>query len=284
MDPPPPQKKKSPTIPDTSFISFLGSKVCKPPDVNLTLSNSIENPTPTLKSEDFTITSTIDLGSTKTCPYNISLEYEWEMSRLPEGSDHFEGSTIITKGVSENAFKIQKRTLQYGVYYLQQKVGFPNTRLFNYDFGFFEVKRTPLHAAIKGPAVVARGYNDFIVVSASTSYDPDLELKSTDGMTFQWYCKRHEEKLHGLHDSDHRSRIPLVHLPGPSEKIGDSGCFGTGIGRMNESEPILKLPVSKMKAGLKYQIIVIAMKDSRIKIAKHTVKVDQVATMKVKIS
>lgn len=250
----------------------------------MSLSHSIVNPNRSLRSEDFTVTSIIGLEATKGCPYNTSVEFEWAISRLPEGSDHFEGRTIITKGASENALKIGKRTLEYGIYYLEERVGIPNTRLFNYNFGFFEVRRTPLHAVINGPTVVARGYNDFIVVNALSSYDPDLQSKSTDGMTFQWYCKREEEKLHGLHDPDHRSRIPLVHLPGPNEKLNESGCFGTGKGRINGSGPTLKLPVSKMKAGLKYQIIVIAMKDSRIKIAKHDVNVDQVATMKVKIS
>ncbi|XP_031571405.1 polycystic kidney disease protein 1-like 2 isoform X3 [Actinia tenebrosa] len=261
-----------------------GSKGCRPPAISLSLSHQMDNPTLTLKSEDFTVTSIIGLESTKSCSHNVSIEFEWVISRLPEGSDYFENRTTITKGASENSLKIGKRTLQYGIYYLEQRVGIPKTRLFNYNFGFFEVRKTPLRAVLTGPKVVARGYNDLIVMNASSSYDPEPAIRSSDGMTFQWFCKRQEEKLHGLRDIVSRSRIPLVHIPGPNEKLVESGCFGTGIGRINESGPILKLPVNKIKAGLKYQIIVIAIKDSREKIAKSVVKVDQVATMKVKIS
>jgi hypothetical protein len=237
-----------------------------------------------LKSKDLTIRSNVSLGATQNCPFNSSLEVEWTISRLAEGSNHFGSRKIITTDVTDNSLLIKRRTLEYGLYYLEQRVGSPKTRLFNYNFGFLKVKKTPLHASVSGPAIVARGYNDFLVVDAQRSFDPDLEQRSIKGMTFQWYCKRNDERIHGLDDRINRSRIPLVYFPSLNEKLVGSGCFGTGKGRINETGPILRLPVSKMKAGLKYQIILIATKDSRDKMAKHTVKVDQVATMSVKIS
>lgn len=126
-----------------------------------------------------------------------------------------------------------------------------------------KVTRTPLEGSITGPPVVAKGYSDLITIDVSTSYDPDDVPYSTKGMTFHWSCVR-------------------INRDQPEQLV--VGCFGTShIELTRQKGPVLKLPVNKLKSNNEYNITVVIRKDKRNTTLSHAVKVDQVATIAVKI-
>jgi len=246
------------------LISLKGTKDCKPPSINLSLSHDIEDPTVIVKSQDFTVTSRIDIS--KGCKLNNTLEWEWYLSRLPEGGIYFEPRRAVTRGTTKYTLTIRKQTLDYGIYYIEQRVGLSNTRFFHHNYGFLDIQRTPLQGFITGPSIVARGYTDILAIDVSTSYDPDVVPYNTDGMTFDWSCKRVSDDVNQ-----------------PNQSV--IGCFGTSLVELTQQQgPVLKLPVLKLMPNHRYNITVIVRKDTRNKALNLVVKVDQGATMAVKIA
>lgn len=196
------------------------------------------------------------------CKYDSALEWKWSLSRLPEGSEYFEPRKNISKGATRNKLEMLSHSLEYGTYYIEQRVGLYNSTLFSHQYGFLKISRTPLVGFINGPSIVARGYNDLLTVDVSASYDPDELPYSTNGMTFHWSCVR----------------VNKAKLQPPV------GCFGTDLIQLSKQKgAILKLPINKLSPENEYNISVVIRKDKRNKTLSHVVKVDQVATIHVKI-
>ena len=70
------------------------------------------------------------------------------------------------------------------------------------------------------------------------SYDPDVGQEDKSGLEFEWYCwTPNDEGDIGRIDENNVVFIPPLEL---KDNYTDGGCFGTGLGKINITDGILR--------------------------------------------
>ena len=128
-----------------------------------------------------------------------------------------------------------------------------------YDKGYITIQPLPLVAIISGETEITRGNKQNIVLNGSWSYDPHVGPGALETLTFYWLCKKSSE------DFPTENPLEILVLSFSLNGSGlDGGCFGTGIGRLQSTEPVVVLNASLMEgttASYVFQLIV--TKDAR---------------------
>ena len=138
-----------------------------------------------------------------------------------------------------------------------------------YDKGYITIQPLPLVAIISGETEITRGNKQNIVLNGSGSYDPHVGPGALETLTFYWLCKKSSEEF----PTENPLEIKVVSVPLNGSGL-DGGCFGTGIGRMESTEPAVVLNASLMEnttASYVFQLIV--TKDARTSSERKTVHV-----------
>lgn len=162
---------------------------------------------------------------------------------------------------------VKSNSLNYGLYMVQFYVTRNSTDIeTRVDYGIIEITPTPLVAHIAGGNVVTRGFTHPIILDASKSYDPDVELYKRDGIVFTWLCRKVGESW-PLNDLN---ALPIISL----SLGGDSGCFGTGIGKLPLQVTPEKITIASglLAVQKSYQFVVLLSKDDRTISASQIVK------------
>ena len=129
-----------------------------------------------------------------------------------------------------------------------------------YDKGYIIIRPLPLVAIILGETEITRGSKQNFILNGSESYDPHVGPRMLDGMTFYWLCKRSDEDF----PTEHPLEIQVVSIPLNGSKSSGGGCFGTGIGRLESTEPVIVLNASLMQnSSSSYVLQLIVAKDNR---------------------
>ncbi|XP_048586754.1 uncharacterized protein LOC5520731 isoform X2 [Nematostella vectensis] len=247
-----------------------GTDKCKPPKITLELPKELNHAQQIRRSKSYIIKSEVlwDCGS------DLSrFSTSWTFSKQYNESGYFE-TYIKREGYLATSYEIARDSLPYGRYYLQLDAGIKHTRMFSYAFGFFEITKTPLLVKISGPERVVKDTNDVFALDAKGSQDPDVLGQSYNTMTFEWYCKRSDEEWpYPLYTKVTRRLIQQVREARPNETLQDSGCYGTGIGRLSETGPVLTMNLLNMTGGVTYDIAMVGMKDTREEVASHSIDV-----------
>ena len=128
-----------------------------------------------------------------------------------------------------------------------------------YDKGYITIQPLPLVAIISGETEITRGNKQNIILNGSESYDPHVGPGVLETLTFYWICKKSNEKF----PTENLLEIQVVSVPLNGSRSG-GGCFGTGVGRLESTEPVVVLNASVMEnttASYVFQLIV--TKDAR---------------------
>ena len=138
-----------------------------------------------------------------------------------------------------------------------------------YDKGYIIIQPLPLVAIISGETEITRGNKQNIILNGSESYDPHVGPGAIETLTFYWLCKKSNEEF----PTENPLAIQVVSasLNGSGS---DGGCFGTGIGRLASTEPVVVLNASVMEnttASYVFQLII--TKDARRSSERKTVHV-----------
>ncbi len=139
-----------------------------------------------------------------------------------------------------------------------------------YDKGYIIIRPSPLVAVISGETEITRGSKQNIILNGTESYDPHVGPGALDTLTFYWLCKRSDEEF----PTENPLEIQVVFIPLNDSKRSGGGCFGTGIGRLEFTEPVIVLNASAMEnstASYVFQLIV--AKDARTSSDMKTVHV-----------
>lgn len=133
------------------------------------------------------------------------------------------------------------------------------------DFGFLEVVLPEIVAKILGVNKAVKGTGK-IVLDASHSYDPyEMNLKD-QGLVFTWLCRKEEEDFSNIQS------LSIDQSYGRDKVLG--GCFGYGVGKLNTTEPTIKIDISGMISQSSYVFKVIVQKGNRSSSANHTLLVE----------
>ena len=129
-----------------------------------------------------------------------------------------------------------------------------------YDKGYIIIRPSPLVAIISGETEITRGNKQVINLNGSESYDPHVGHGALETLTFYWLCKRSDENF----PSENPLAMEIVSIPLNHSGVSRGGCFGTGIGRMESTDPVITLNASAMEnASASYVFQLMVTKDAR---------------------
>ena len=243
------------------FSSLLGTTLCDVPRVTIiNAGRSVDQPVVVQLSSYYTFETNIEIRCSQIWTQNMS----WILA-----SPSLNDSEAILNGITVSA-KTSEWTLSdhhlpfahdlYALYFVYTIVQGDNNKTENvYDKGYITIQPLPLEAIISGETEITRGNKQNIVLNGSESYDPHVGSGDLTTLTFHWICKKSNEEF------------PTENLNGSRS---NGGCFGTGVGRLQSTEPVVVLNASVMEnttASYVFQLIV--TKDARTSSDTKTVHV-----------
>ena len=158
----------------------------------------------------------------------------------------------------------------YALYFVYTIVQGDNNKTENvYDKGYITIQPLPLEAIISGETEITRGNKQNIVLNGSESHDPHVGPGALETLTFYWFCKKSSEEF----PTENLLEIQVVYVPLNGSGL-NGGCCGTGVGRLESTEPVVALNASVMEnttASYVFQLIV--TKDARTSSDRKTVHV-----------
>ena len=239
-------------------LCLFSDESCLPPDVsisNLPERSKRESPVAILRSKDF-ITQAI-VGKAE-CNSSQTLLFAWYLFKYKveaSGNVYIEKTILLDSRSTE--WTLQKRTLHYGLYFVEFRVAYASQpTVISSALGFFNVTKSKLVADILGGNKVTRGKGSLISLEGSASRDPDVESGNHSSMEFTWLCKKRQESF----PNGSLASLPVVTT---SSGPGNGGCFGTGVGKLSSSDIVVTLDTSRMTVGELYDVKLIVTKDDR---------------------
>ena len=147
------------------------------------------------------------------------------------------------------------KTLYLSVHVFQGK---NHTEEIVYDKGYVKIILLPLVAIIVGETEITRGNTQHFILNASTSYDPHEGPRNLQSLKFHWLCR----KSHEVFPTEIVANLPIISLNGSAATSG--GCFDSGIGRLETTEPVVVLNASNLAESTgSYVFKIVVSKDSR---------------------
>ena len=139
-----------------------------------------------------------------------------------------------------------------------------------YDKSYIILRPQPLVAIISGETEITRGNKQNIILNGSKSYDPHVGPRALETLTFYWFCKKLNEEF----PTEKPLEIQVVPISLNGSEASDGGCFGTGIGRLESTEPVVVLNASAMhNSSGSYVFQLVVAKDARTSSDRKTVHV-----------
>ena len=139
-----------------------------------------------------------------------------------------------------------------------------------HDKGYIILRPLPLVAIISGETEITRGNKQNIILNGSKSYDPHVGPGTLETLTFYWFCKKSNEEF----PTENPLEIQVVPISLNGSETSGGGCFGTGIGRLESTEPVVMLNASAMQnSSASYVFQLVVAKDARTSSDRKTVHV-----------
>lgn len=234
--------------------------LCRPPGVHVHLNKTHENATRISTIDMFVVVGKV----TKHCNTSSNMVLSWESSQASEQNGAFSFSQTLDIG-SENLTITPKR-LSPGLYYVRLVAEMNKEEgAINYDFGFLKVMLPDLVAKIRGVSKAVKGTGT-VILDATDSYDPHEPALKDQGLVFTWLCRREDEDFSGMES------LSIDHSYGRERILG--GCFGYGVGKLNDTGPTVEININKMISQNSYVFMVIVQKENRSSTANHTLRIE----------
>lgn len=199
------------------------------------------------------------------CNTSTSFRLSWDSYEVDGKSGAFKLSPSL-QIVGAPKLTIRPKSLRVGLYFIRLVAEMTKEEgALGYDYGFLQVVYPDLVAKIRGVDMVVKGTSD-VVLDATDSYDPHDPAARDQGITFTWLCRREDEDFSNLES------LPIDTSHGREQVLG--GCFGYGVGKMNTTEPFLKISVNKMVSQYSYVFELIVEKQRRSSTASHILRVE----------
>jgi len=189
-------------------------------------------------------------------------------------SEAISNGTIVSAKTSEWAlsdYHLPFANVLHALYFVFTVVqGDDNKTEIAYDKGYIILRPLPLVAIISGETEITRGNKQNIILNGSKSYDPHVGPGTLETLKFYWFCQKSNEEF----PTENLLEIQVVPISLNSSETSGGGCFGTGIGRLESTEPVVVLNASKMQnSSASYVFQLVVAKDARTSSDRKTVHV-----------
>lgn len=233
---------------------------CQPPIVSIHL-----NKTHTCATRITTVDLFVVIGEVRSrCNTSTSMLLSWESNEIEELNGAFMMSDRLA--VASQNLTIEPRRFKVGLYFIRLTAEMTKEEgAVNYDYGFLRVVLPDLVAKVRGVKKAVKGTGN-IVLDGTDCYDPDNPSAKDQGMVFTWLCRRDSEEFSNM------ETLPIESSLGRAKALG--GCFGYGVGKMNTTEPILEIDISKMPSKSTFVFKLIVQKENRTAVAFHNLTVE----------
>lgn len=241
---------------------LIGTTLCDTPRVRITnVGRNANQPTEVQLTSYYTFTANIELRCATIWTQNMS----WIIANTSLNDfEAISNGTVVsaktndwTPTVHHAAFANVVHTLYFSFTVVQQEGKVTKTA---YDKGYLIIRLPPLEAKISGETEITRGNKQIFILNGSESYDPHVGHGDLDTLTFYWLCKRLDEEF----PTENPLAIQVVQITLSHSKASRGGCFGTGIGRLKSTEPVIMLNASVMEnSTASYVFKLIVTKDVR---------------------
>ncbi|XP_068684192.1 polycystin-1-like protein 2 [Montipora foliosa] len=249
--------------------------LCRPPNISLSLSTEIKEPTKIRKSEDFKIIASVTVDCRISFPIRMVYDIDIYAIEINTGTFRSVAKKIgITTG-NEFEYTMSAKRFNYGLYYykisgiIETQIGTSVNK-----FGYVEVTSSSLVVNIFGDWQVFQGFNKTLTLNGSLSYDPAVGKRDYTGLNFTWLCRRDEETFTNYTELLPVSQ-PLSRFPSTDDR---GGCYGTGVGRVEHRSGvpyILDLNVDRMKGDQGYVIRLVLSKGEKTSSSVHGLRVKE---------
>ena len=196
-------------------------------------SKNISNPWKVRKNNKIMLISDVTLN----CSSTYTASFHWDVYQvafhkgkpLPP-NDLYQYKLPNGINIDESDLVIPRRSMDYGTYLFQLTVTMDNDgKVSNKNQTYVEVIPSPLFARISGGLSVTVNKNETLVLNASRSYDPDVQVMEEfhdhlnwtgaevddqlHGLQFQWYCKLHPSGSFSFeHGYDSKGRLVMENV------------------------------------------------------------------------
>ncbi|XP_078351498.1 polycystin family receptor for egg jelly-like isoform X1 [Oculina patagonica] len=244
-----------------SHLCF-GTTLCDNPRVRITnVGRTIDQPTVVQVSSYYTFETNVELR----CAQVWTQDMSWILADPSlNDAEAISNGTVISAKTNKwtladhhLAFAHELHALYFSLTVIQ---GDKNVTESAYDKGYIIIRPSPLVAIISGETEITRGSKQNIILNGSQSYDPHVGPGTLDGLTFNWLCKKSDEQI----PAENLLEIQVVAISLNGSEASDGGCFGTGVGRLESTEPVVVLNASAMQnSSASYVFQLIVAKDAR---------------------
>ena len=234
------------------------------------MGRTIDQPTVVQLSSYYTFEANIELRCAQIWAQNMS----WVLADSSlNDSDAILNGTVVSTQTNEWTLADQHLAFAHvlhALYFPLTVIQGNNVTESAYDKGYIIIRPLPLVAIISGETEITRGSNQNIILNGSESYDPHVGLGVLEGLTFYWLCKGSDEEF----PTENPLEIQVAPFSFNGSEALSGGCFGTGVGRLESTEPVVVLNASAMQnSSASYVFQLIVAKDARTALDMKTVHV-----------
>ena len=224
------------------------------------------------------------------CEASDKTSFSWKICKADSNGKCKKYKLPGSVSVANAKLELKPRTLPYGDYCLTFKCAMVGVDgIYNSSYGCIRIVPSELEVIIDGGDSRSIGFGKHAVISSYKTRDPDVDDKENHLSDFKrcWFCAKH-----GSYDSSVLNNctelfaFPLDLIPknssGNSSENGtqsfsnvteEKGCFGYPPGRLNASTPEISFSTGMMQLRHKYDVCVLALKDTRKRFACTTIEI-----------
>ena len=263
------------------------AKPCKYPNVTMdpdATGHSRENAISYFPWKQFTIKNDIKLD----CEASNKTEFLWTVCKMHSNGSFIPYQVPSSVLLTGSTLDFQARDLPYGVYHLKFKCAMAGVvGIYTYSEGYISIVPSDIEAVIDGGSLRAIGQGKDTTITSYETIDPDVTVNHPSDFQHCWFCAKYRSyDPEMLNNCTELPPYPLTPMPqisannssnnetqSNSTAIDENGCFGYPSGRLNASTSEISFKTAMMQIGSKYDVCMLAKKDTRRSIACTTIEV-----------
>ena len=224
------------------------------------------------------------------CEASDKTSFSWKICKVDSNGNCEKYKLPRSVSVENAKLVLRPRTLLYGDYCLTFKCAMVGVDgIYNSSYGCIRIVPSELEVIIDGGESRSIGFGKHAVISSYKTRDPDVDEKENHPNDFKhcWFCAKH-----GSYDSSMLNNCTELFAfpldPNPKNSLvfssengtqsfsnitEEKGCFGYPPGRLNASTPEISFSTRMMQLRHKYDVCVLASKDTRKRSACTTIEI-----------
>ena len=225
------------------------------------------------------------------CEASDQTAFTWKVFKMHSHNNSWMSYQMpASVSLTQGYLVLQKRDLPYGDYRMEftcAMVGVDG--IYNTSYGWISIIPSQIEAVIDGGESRSIGLGKLAIIGSTKTRDPDVVEAHNHPNDFKrcWFCaKSGSYDPNILNNCTELPSFPLTPIPrvssgnsshnetqSNSTVIDENGCFGYPPGRLNASTTEIMFSTIMMQLNQKYDVCMLAMKDTRQSFACTTIEI-----------